>query len=101
MCTKILKSLLFYNTRVVSHAHLEIKKKRRLSFWSRFYLFIHERHRERQRHRLREKHTHCGEPNMGLDPRTPEGRRSTSEPPRGPEKKKELRQRSFNSNTYY
>ena len=35
-------------------------------------LFIHERHRERQRHRQREKQDPCGEPNAGLDPRTPE-----------------------------
>ena len=28
--------------------------------------------RERQRHRQREKHAHCGEPDAGLDPRTPE-----------------------------
>ena len=33
-------------------------------FFLRFYLFIHERHRERQR---QEKQTPCKEPNMGLD----------------------------------
>ena len=82
MCTKILKSLLFYNTCVVSHAHLEIKKKRRLLFLSRFYLFIHERHRERQRHRLREKQGPCGEPDVRLDPRTPGSR---PEPKAGPQ----------------
>ena len=40
----------------------------------RFYLFIHEKHRkrERQTHRQREKQTPCGEPDVGLDPRTPE-----------------------------
>ena len=35
-----------------------------LSFW-RFYLFIHERHRQR------EKQAPCGKPNAGLDSRTP------------------------------
>ena len=40
-------------------------------FLKRFYLFIHERHRERQRHRQREKQALCGEPDVGLDPRTP------------------------------
>ena len=36
----------------------------------RFYLFIHERHGERQRHRQREKQAPCREPDAGLDPRT-------------------------------
>ena len=36
----------------------------------RFYLFIHERHTERQRPRQREEQVPCREPNMGLDPRT-------------------------------
>ena len=38
----------------------------------RFYLFIHEKHRERerQRHRQREKQALCEEPDTGLDPRT-------------------------------
>ena len=36
----------------------------------RFYLFIHERHRERQRHRPREKQAPSREPDMGLDPGT-------------------------------
>ena len=42
-------------------------------FLKRFYLFIHERHRERerQRHRQREKQAPCREPDVGLDPRTP------------------------------
>ena len=42
-----------------------------LQFWFfvlRFYLFIHERHRETQRHRQREKQAPCREPNAGLDP---------------------------------
>ena len=36
----------------------------------RFYLFIHEKHREREaeRHRQREKQAPCREPDMGLDP---------------------------------
>ena len=38
----------------------------------RFYLFINERHTERQRHRQREKHAPYGEPNAGLDPRAME-----------------------------
>ena len=37
----------------------------------RFNLFIHERERQRQRHRQREKQALCGEPDMGLDPRSP------------------------------
>ena len=43
----------------------------------RFYLFIHETHRERerererQRHRQREKQSPCKEPDVGLDPGTP------------------------------
>ena len=42
-------------------------------------LFIYpwEMHRERQRHRQREKQAPCGEPDVGLDPRTP---RSPLEP---------------------
>ena len=35
-------------------------------FFTRLYLFIHER----QRHRQRERHAPCGEPDVGLDPRT-------------------------------
>ena len=38
----------------------------------RFYLFIHERHRERQRHRQREKQAPYKKPDVGLDPRTSE-----------------------------
>ena len=41
-------------------------------FLKNVYLFIPERHRERQRHRQREKQAPCGEPDAGLDPRTPE-----------------------------
>ena len=44
------------------------------SFFLRFYLLIHERHREGQRHRQREKQAPCGEPDVGLDPRTPGSR---------------------------
>ena len=36
----------------------------------RFYLFIHEIHRERQKHRQKEKQAPCREPDVGLDPRT-------------------------------
>ena len=39
-------------------------------FFKRFYLFIHERHIEKQRHRQREKQAPCREPDMGLNPRT-------------------------------
>ena len=45
-----------------------------LYFFKRFYLFIHERHRERQRHMQREKQTPCGEPDAGLNPRAPGSR---------------------------
>ena len=43
-----------------------------LSYFLRFYLFIHERHGEgeRQRHRQREKQAPYEEPNEGLDPRS-------------------------------
>ena len=34
-------------------------------------LFIHEKHRDRQRHRQREKQAACREPDAGLDPRSP------------------------------
>ena len=39
------------------------------SSFLRFYLLIHERHRERQRHRQREKLAPHGEPDARLDPR--------------------------------
>ena len=44
------------------------------NFFKRFYLFIHERHRERerQRDRQREKQAPYREPDVGLDPRSPE-----------------------------
>uniref|UniRef100_A0A8P0T267 Troponin T, slow skeletal muscle n=1 Tax=Canis lupus familiaris TaxID=9615 RepID=A0A8P0T267_CANLF len=41
-----------------------------INFLKRFYLFIHERHRERQRHRQREKQGPCWELDVGLHPRT-------------------------------
>ena len=43
------------------------------NFLKRFYLFIHERHRERkrQRHRRREKQAACRKPNVEFDPVTP------------------------------
>ena len=41
------------------------------SFILRLYLFILQRHRERQRHRQKEKQAPCGEPDAGLDSRTP------------------------------
>ena len=46
-------------------------------FLKRFYLFMRDTHRERQqRHRRREKHGPRGEPDMGLDSRTPGSRLS-------------------------
>ena len=33
-------------------------------------LFIHERHTEKVRHRQKERQVPCGEPDVGLDPRT-------------------------------
>ena len=45
-----------------------------MHFFKRFYLFIHERHRERgggQRHRQREKQAPHRKPDMGLDPGSP------------------------------
>ena len=41
-------------------------------FFKRFYLFIHDR--ERQRHRQMEKQAPCWEPDAGLDPGTPGSR---------------------------
>ena len=46
------------------HPGIPEKKKR-------FYLFIHERHREGQRHRQKEKQASCREPDMGLNPGSP------------------------------
>ena len=43
-------------------------------YFLRFYLFIHKRHTERCRDRWREKQAPCGEPNVGLNPRTPGSR---------------------------
>ena len=45
-------------------------------FKKTFYLFIHERHKERKRwrHRQREKQAPCSEPNVGLDPGSPGSR---------------------------
>ena len=40
-------------------------------FFLRFYLFIHERHRERQKHRQRKKQAPCREPDARLHPRIP------------------------------
>ena len=40
-------------------------------FFLRFYLFIHERHTERQRFKQRKKQAPCREPDAGLYPRTP------------------------------
>ena len=44
-----------------------------ISFFKRFYIFIHDRasERERQRHRQREKQAPRREPNVGLDPGSP------------------------------
>ena len=55
--------------------HLAQASLKVVFFFLRFYLFIHERHRERQREkqapcRQREKQTPCRKPNTGLDPRT-------------------------------
>ena len=48
----------------------------RLLFLFKIYLFMRDtqRERERQRHRQREKQSPCGEPDVGLDPRTPGSR---------------------------
>ena len=40
-------------------------------FFFSFYLFIHERHRERQTHRQREKQILRRQPDAGLHPQTP------------------------------
>ena len=41
------------------------------SFQDFIYLFMKNTERERQRHRQRKKQAPCGEPDEGLDPRTP------------------------------
>ena len=43
-------------------------------FFLRFYLFIPERHRERQTYRGKEKQAPCREPDVGLGTRTPGSR---------------------------
>ena len=43
-------------------------------FFLRFYLFIHERHTERQSHRQREKQAPHRDLDVGLDPRSPGSR---------------------------
>ena len=55
------------------HSHVVMRLGRK-DFFLRFYLFIHERHRERQRYRQREKQAPCGEPNVGFEPGTPRSR---------------------------
>ena len=47
-----------------------------LFYFLKIYLFIYDRHREReaQRHRRREKQTRCREPDVGMDPGTPGSR---------------------------
>ena len=47
-----------------------VESKSIQNFFLWFYLFIQERHRERQRQRERQKQAPCGEPDVGLDPRT-------------------------------
>ena len=39
------------------------------------YLFMKDTHRERQGHRQKEKQAPCREPDVGLNPRTPQGSR--------------------------
>ena len=65
----------------ISHArfHLRLMEMRYRIYdyhflFLRFYLFIHERHTERQRHRKREKQPPCREPDVGLDPGSPGSR---------------------------
>ena len=53
-----------------------VSRKSELSFFKDFiYLFMRDTHRERSRdNRQREKQAPCGEPKVGLDPRTPGSR---------------------------
>ena len=53
---------------ILSLQRTDLKKKKKILF------FIHEKHREAQRHRQREKQAPCGEPYVGLYPRTPGSR---------------------------
>ena len=58
-----------HSSRVVGALHRQILYS--FLFYKILYLFICERHRERQRHRQREKHAPHWEPDAGLNPRTP------------------------------
>ena len=66
-CRKVHKSVLSFSGKI----SLLLLNKLPMIIFLRFYLFIHERHRERQRRRQREKLAPFGEPDVGLDPRTP------------------------------
>ena len=60
---------------IFSGADLDHSNPQEDLFLLRFYLFIHQRHRERQRHRQREKQAlPHREPNVELDSRTPGSR---------------------------
>ena len=60
-------------TKMIQRFPIVFKTSKSLLFFKRVYLFIHDRHeeRERQRHRQGEKQAPCREPDVGLDPRTP------------------------------
>ena len=53
-----------------------VGRSRRNTFFKKdfIYLFGRDTERERQRHRQREKQAPCGDPEVGLNPRTPESR---------------------------
>ena len=58
------------NTTSDIYQHLTLRGMIYFLFFKDFYLFIHERYRERQRYRQREKQAPRGEPDVGLDPNT-------------------------------
>ena len=61
-------------TDIVIYTYIYIYRHFLVSFFKkRFYLFIHERHTQRERHRYRqrEEQAPCWEPDMGLDPGSP------------------------------
>ena len=73
-----LKLQLETTVKLLRSAQGQLKYMMDCFFFLRFYLFIHERHTHThtegggQRHRQREKQVPCKEPDMGLDPGTPE-----------------------------
>ena len=69
-CTSI---FLFFLKFICTHTRIAHTFKI-LFFANILFIYSWEAHRERQRHKQREKQAACGEPDVGLDLRTPESR---------------------------